>query len=48
MDVCRTERPPEVRFDDRVRVACHLYPPGSDGTQRPLPPVAAAEPEVTS
>ena len=26
MDVCRTEVPPEVRFDDGVRVACHLYP----------------------
>jgi oligopeptide/dipeptide ABC transporter ATP-binding protein len=45
MDVCRTEVPPEVRFDDRVRVACHLYPPGSDGTPRPLPAaVAAGEP----
>jgi peptide/nickel transport system ATP-binding protein len=37
MDVCRVEVPPEVRFDDRVRVACHLYPPGSDGSPRPLP-----------
>ena len=37
MDVCRTEKPPEVRFDDRVRVACHLYPPGSDGSPRPVP-----------
>ena len=45
MDVCRTEVPPEVTFDDRVRVACHLYPPGSDGTPRPLPTgVAAGEP----
>jgi peptide/nickel transport system ATP-binding protein len=45
MDVCRTEAPPEVRFDDRVRVACHLYPPGGDGTPRPLPTgVAAGEP----
>ena len=26
MDVCRTEVPPEVRFEDGVRVACHLYP----------------------
>jgi oligopeptide/dipeptide ABC transporter ATP-binding protein len=25
MDVCRVEAPPEVRFDDGVRVACHLY-----------------------
>jgi len=45
MDVCRTEVPPEVTFDDRVRVACHLYPPGSDGASRPLPTaVAAGEP----
>jgi oligopeptide/dipeptide ABC transporter ATP-binding protein len=45
MDVCSTEVPAEVRFDDRVRVACHLYPPGSDGTPRPLPAaVAAGEP----
>ncbi len=26
MDVCRVVTPPEVRFDDGVRVACHLYP----------------------
>ncbi len=37
MDVCRTDVPPEVTFGDRVRVACHLYPPGSDGAPRPLP-----------
>jgi len=46
MDVCRTEVPPEVTFGDRVRVACHLYPPSSDGTPHVLPParelVAAA------
>jgi peptide/nickel transport system ATP-binding protein len=42
MEVCRTETPPEVTFDDRVRVACHLYPPGSDGVPRPLPIVAGA------
>ena len=40
MDVCRSEVPPEVTFGDRVRVACHLYPPGSDGVPRPLPPAA--------
>jgi oligopeptide/dipeptide ABC transporter ATP-binding protein len=45
MEVCRMDVPPEVRFDDRVRVACHLYPPGSDGTPHPLPiAVAAGEP----
>jgi oligopeptide/dipeptide ABC transporter ATP-binding protein len=32
MAVCTQEVPPEVRFDDGVRVACHLYPSGSDGT----------------
>ena len=28
MPVCTDIVPPEVRFDDGVRVACHLYPPG--------------------
>jgi peptide/nickel transport system ATP-binding protein len=37
LDACTVEVPPEVRFEDRVRVACHRYPPGSDGTPRPLP-----------
>jgi oligopeptide/dipeptide ABC transporter ATP-binding protein len=32
MAVCTEVIPPEVRFGD-VRVACHLYPPGSDGTR---------------
>jgi oligopeptide/dipeptide ABC transporter ATP-binding protein len=40
MDVCRVEVPPEVTFADGVRVACHLYPPGSDGV--PITEVAAA------
>jgi oligopeptide/dipeptide ABC transporter ATP-binding protein len=31
MPVCSEVVPPEVTFDG-VRVACHLYPPGSDGT----------------
>ncbi|MFI5200397.1 MAG: ABC transporter ATP-binding protein, partial [Candidatus Limnocylindrales bacterium] len=31
MAVCSVEVPPEVTFSDGVRVACHLYPPGSDG-----------------
>ncbi len=30
MDVCREVVPPETTFDG-VRVACHLYPEGSDG-----------------
>jgi oligopeptide/dipeptide ABC transporter ATP-binding protein len=29
MDVCREVVPPEVRYPDGVRVACHLYPAGS-------------------
>jgi oligopeptide/dipeptide ABC transporter ATP-binding protein len=37
MDVCREEIPPEVRYPDGVRVACHLYPPGGDGARRPIP-----------
>jgi peptide/nickel transport system ATP-binding protein len=37
LDACRTEVPPEVSFTDRVRVACHLYPPSSDGTPRVVP-----------
>ena len=32
MPQCTVEVPPEVRFADGVRVACHLYPPGSEGT----------------
>jgi oligopeptide/dipeptide ABC transporter ATP-binding protein len=31
MDVCREVVPPEITFDG-TRVACHLYPAGSDGT----------------
>jgi peptide/nickel transport system ATP-binding protein len=31
MDVCRADVPPEVRFPDGVRVACHLFPPWRDG-----------------
>jgi oligopeptide/dipeptide ABC transporter ATP-binding protein len=38
MDVCKTEVPPEVTFGDGVRVACHLYPPGSDGIPITAPP----------
>ena len=36
MEVCSTVVPPEVTFGD-VRVACHLYPPGSDGIQVTTP-----------
>jgi peptide/nickel transport system ATP-binding protein len=31
MDVCREVVPPEVRFPDGVRAACHLHPAGRDG-----------------
>jgi peptide/nickel transport system ATP-binding protein len=37
MDVCREVVPPETTFDDGVRVACHLYPEGSDGTPVLIP-----------
>ncbi len=38
MDVCREVVPPEVRLADGVRVACHLYPLGSDGVPITVPP----------
>jgi len=40
MDVCREVVPPEVRYPDGVRVACHLYPAGS-------PEHVSAAPTVT-
>ncbi len=52
MDVCKVEVPPEVRFPDGVRVACHLYTAGRDeavavttddvATYRALPVLASA------
>jgi oligopeptide/dipeptide ABC transporter ATP-binding protein len=36
MAVCTEVVPPEVTFDG-VRVACHLYPPGSDGIPITVP-----------
>jgi oligopeptide/dipeptide ABC transporter ATP-binding protein len=45
MDVCRTVVPPEVTFGE-TRVACHLYPPGSDGRQVTKPPANAIGPSV--
>jgi oligopeptide/dipeptide ABC transporter ATP-binding protein len=49
MDVCTKVVPPEVRFDDGVRVACHLFPPGSPGAMPVGSPilVAAALPATT-
>jgi oligopeptide/dipeptide ABC transporter ATP-binding protein len=41
MDVCREVVPPETKFG-RTRVACHLYPAGSDGTPVTAPPTGAA------
>jgi oligopeptide/dipeptide ABC transporter ATP-binding protein len=38
MPVCTEVVPPEVTFADAVRVACHLYPEGSDGTPVTVPP----------
>ena len=47
MDVCREVVPPEVTFDG-VRVACHLYPAGSDGIPVTVPtPTAIDEPATT-
>jgi peptide/nickel transport system ATP-binding protein len=40
MAVCSDVVPPEVTFDG-VRVACHLYPPGSDGV-----PVTTPRPDA--
>ncbi len=37
MAICTTEVPAEVTLDDGVRVACHHYPAGSDGTPVALP-----------
>jgi oligopeptide/dipeptide ABC transporter ATP-binding protein len=41
MAVCTEVVPLEVRFADGVRVACHLYPPGSDGVPVAEPADAA-------
>jgi oligopeptide/dipeptide ABC transporter ATP-binding protein len=40
MAVCSEVVPPEVSFGG-VRVACHLYPPGSDGVPVTVPPANA-------
>ena len=37
MDICTEVVPAEVTFDG-VRVACHLYPEGSDGVPITVPP----------
>jgi oligopeptide/dipeptide ABC transporter ATP-binding protein len=43
MAVCSEVAPPEATFDG-VRVACHLYPPGSDGTAVTAPSGDAQRP----
>jgi hypothetical protein len=40
MDVCREVVPPEIRFADGVRVACHLYPNADAPMAGQLVPVA--------
>jgi peptide/nickel transport system ATP-binding protein len=45
MAVCSEVVPPEVTFGD-VRVACHLYPPGSDGVPVTVPRPDAIGPSV--
>jgi len=45
MAVCHDVVPPEVTFGS-VRVACHLYPPGSDGHQVTTAPPNAIGPSV--
>ncbi|MFL5687233.1 MAG: ABC transporter ATP-binding protein [Chloroflexota bacterium] len=42
MPVCREVVPPETSFSG-VRVACHLYPVGSDGVPVTVPPATADE-----
>jgi peptide/nickel transport system ATP-binding protein len=42
MPICTEVVPPEVRFDDGVRVACHLYPNPDAGE---IPPEVAAPAE---
>jgi oligopeptide/dipeptide ABC transporter ATP-binding protein len=44
MDVCREVVPPEVRFADGVRVACHLYPDSDVSTVGSASGDAAAAP----
>jgi oligopeptide/dipeptide ABC transporter ATP-binding protein len=42
MPVCREVVPPETTFSG-VRVACHLYPAGSDGVPVTVPPPSAVD-----
>jgi peptide/nickel transport system ATP-binding protein len=46
MPICSEVVPPEITFDDGVRVACHLYTAGSEGaiSSRTTTPDEMAEP----
>jgi len=46
MPVCSEVVPPEVTLADGVRVACHLYPPGTDGVPITTAPANAIGPTV--
>ncbi len=46
MPVCSEVVPPEATLADGVRVACHLYPAGSDGVPVTVPPPNAVGPSV--
>jgi peptide/nickel transport system ATP-binding protein len=50
MPVCPEVVPPEVTFADGVRVACHLFPPGSPGSVAVATPApeSASEPPKTA
>jgi oligopeptide/dipeptide ABC transporter ATP-binding protein len=48
MPICTEVVPPDVRLANGVRLACHLYPEGSDGVPITVPPepvVPAAAPD---
>ena len=44
MAICTEVVPPEVTYENRVRVACHLYPAGSSGEPVPVPAAATVGP----
>ncbi|HEY6013689.1 MAG TPA: ABC transporter ATP-binding protein [Candidatus Limnocylindrales bacterium] len=46
MPVCSEVVPPEVTLADGVRIACHLYPAGTDGVPVTVPPPNAVGPTV--
>ena len=48
MPVCTEVVPPEVRFSDGVRVACHLFPKSDIETVSAAPPAAAPAPDGPS